>query len=413
MAFYLVVEDNPANVALISEVLEDEGHRFEVATDGASGLAFAYNLMPDIILMDVSLPLVSGLDAATILKNESRTRDIPILALTAHAMQGDREECLRAGCDDYETKPINTARVLQKADALMRNRDPSFVAQLDRLRGGEVRSFGAQQIARLNEQLGQVREALETAEAALQEEQEAHAAVKAQLESQNNRSVLRRMQALEMQLTVAKEEKDNAEARIEQARAELERDREQLTLLFESRMREVHQAHAEELSEARARLDEAVTAEALDGLREEQERALAALRREHEAALVALQESHAQQLADQSQAHAGELEALCEDHRRKAQRASVSRRSSLQRKLETVQRRVEEMEAKERDYLKRIQGLRDVPVDVQMLQTELQRARTDAATSRRVLTQLQKTVRQAVDTSYTEVLNATTELYAK
>ena len=89
------------------------------AGDGPEAVSVASDLGPDVVLMDVSLPLVNGLDATAALKREPRTRNIPIMALTAHAMAGDKEKCLEAGCDDYDTKPIEFKRLLGKIEALL------------------------------------------------------------------------------------------------------------------------------------------------------------------------------------------------------------------------------------------------------------------------------------------------------
>ena len=119
---------------LITTLLEEEGHTFITARDGAAGLSMTSEALPDLVLMDVSLPLINGLDATTILKREGRTRDIPIIALTAHAMRGDRERCLRAGCDDYETKPIDGPRLMAKIDKYVQARPAEFVRLIEQSR---------------------------------------------------------------------------------------------------------------------------------------------------------------------------------------------------------------------------------------------------------------------------------------
>lgn len=103
----LVVEDNPDNRILITDILETLGYIALVAEDGETGLAMAKTEHPDLILMDLSLPKLDGWAVARQLKNEDGMAHIPIIALTAHAMVGDRELALRAGCNDYVAKPIN------------------------------------------------------------------------------------------------------------------------------------------------------------------------------------------------------------------------------------------------------------------------------------------------------------------
>ncbi|WP_119067623.1 response regulator [Aggregatilinea lenta] len=103
----LVVEDNPDNRILITDILETLGYITLVAEDGESGLTMAQTERPDLILMDLSLPKLDGWAVAKQLKDEDGMAHIPIIALTAHAMVGDRELALRAGCDDYVAKPIN------------------------------------------------------------------------------------------------------------------------------------------------------------------------------------------------------------------------------------------------------------------------------------------------------------------
>lgn len=114
MARILYVEDNDDNVYMLRRRLEKHGHRMIVAEDGAKGVATAESEKPDLILMDLSLPVLSGWDAARQLKAGETTRLIPIIALSAHALDGERERALAAGCDDFETKPVDLARLLEK-----------------------------------------------------------------------------------------------------------------------------------------------------------------------------------------------------------------------------------------------------------------------------------------------------------
>jgi CheY-like chemotaxis protein len=114
MARILYVEDNEDNVYMLRRRLEKHGHQMIVATDGAAGVAAAERERPDLILMDLSLPVLSGWDAAGQLKAGKTTRLIPIIALSAHALDGEREKALAAGCDDFETKPVDLVRLLEK-----------------------------------------------------------------------------------------------------------------------------------------------------------------------------------------------------------------------------------------------------------------------------------------------------------
>jgi CheY-like chemotaxis protein len=115
----LVVEDNVFNRDLIQRFLEPEGFEVVVAHDGADGLARAVADKPDLVLMDMSLPVVDGWEATRRMKADPATARIPVIALTAHAMLGDREKALDAGCDDYDTKPIDIERLLSKIRALL------------------------------------------------------------------------------------------------------------------------------------------------------------------------------------------------------------------------------------------------------------------------------------------------------
>jgi CheY-like chemotaxis protein len=108
------VEDNEDNVYMLRRRLEKHGHQMMVAEDGAQGVVAAEREKPDLILMDLSLPVLSGWDAARRLKAGEATRLIPITALSAHALDGEREKALAAGCDDFETKPVDLARLLEK-----------------------------------------------------------------------------------------------------------------------------------------------------------------------------------------------------------------------------------------------------------------------------------------------------------
>ena len=113
----LLVEDNEMNRDMLTKRLMRKGYEIIIAVDGAEGVASGENQLPDIILMDMSLPVIDGWSAAKQLKNKDQTREIPIIALTAHAMVGDREKAIEAGCDDFETKPIDFPRLIEKIES--------------------------------------------------------------------------------------------------------------------------------------------------------------------------------------------------------------------------------------------------------------------------------------------------------
>jgi len=115
----LYVEDNDDNVYVVRQRLTRAGFTVLVAADGAHGIALATAEQPDLILMDLSLPILDGWEATRRLKEATRTKHIPIIALSAHAMTGDREKALAAGCDDYDTKPIDFERLRAKIDAFL------------------------------------------------------------------------------------------------------------------------------------------------------------------------------------------------------------------------------------------------------------------------------------------------------
>ena len=110
----LLVDDNELNRDMLSRRLKRRDFEVEMAVDGQEGVDLTRSLMPDLILMDMSLPIIDGWTATGILKSDSSTCHIPVIALTAHAMEGDRKKCLEAGCDDFDTKPIEFKRLLDK-----------------------------------------------------------------------------------------------------------------------------------------------------------------------------------------------------------------------------------------------------------------------------------------------------------
>jgi CheY-like chemotaxis protein len=114
MPTILLVEDNEMNRDMLSRRLQRRGYTVEIAVDGQEGVSLAHSKRPDLILMDMSLPILDGWEATRQLKNHPETQHIPIIALTAHAMSGDREKAMAVGCDDYDTKPIELRRLLDK-----------------------------------------------------------------------------------------------------------------------------------------------------------------------------------------------------------------------------------------------------------------------------------------------------------
>lgn len=117
MTKILLVEDNEMNRDMLSRRLQRKGFEVLIAADGAEGVALAASAAPDVILMDMNLPVLDGWDATRRLKAEPATQSIPVIALTAHAMTDDRDKALAAGCDDYDTKPVEFARLLEKIQA--------------------------------------------------------------------------------------------------------------------------------------------------------------------------------------------------------------------------------------------------------------------------------------------------------
>jgi CheY-like chemotaxis protein len=121
MAKILLVEDNEMNRDMLSRRLERKGYEVDMAVDGRQGVDKAKTLAYDLVLMDMSLPEIDGWEATRELRADPATKELPIIALTAHAMSGDREKALEAGCNDYDTKPIELSRLLGKMEALLRS----------------------------------------------------------------------------------------------------------------------------------------------------------------------------------------------------------------------------------------------------------------------------------------------------
>ena len=119
MTKVLVVEDNEMNRDMLSRRLTRRGFQVIFAVDGQQGVDLARSERPDIILMDMSLPVISGWEATRRVKSDDATRGVPVIGLTAHAMAGDREKAIEAGCDDYDTKPVELERLIGKMERLL------------------------------------------------------------------------------------------------------------------------------------------------------------------------------------------------------------------------------------------------------------------------------------------------------
>ena len=123
MARILLVEDNEMNLDMLSRRLKRKGYDVVIAVDGEAGVTMAASERPDLILMDMSLPVLDGWEATRQLKDMPETAAIPVIALTSHAMAGDREKAMGAGCDDYDTKPVDFERLLVKIEALLKKQE--------------------------------------------------------------------------------------------------------------------------------------------------------------------------------------------------------------------------------------------------------------------------------------------------
>jgi len=120
----LLVEDNEMNRDMLTRRLEKRGFTLVIAVDGAAGIAQAKAERPDLILMDMSLPVIDGWEATRLIRADPEIAATPIIALTAHAMSSDREKCLAAGCNDFDTKPVELPRLLGKIDDLLKKTAP-------------------------------------------------------------------------------------------------------------------------------------------------------------------------------------------------------------------------------------------------------------------------------------------------
>jgi CheY-like chemotaxis protein len=135
----LIIEDTENNRVLLTRRLKPRGHEILTADDAESGLPLVESEKPDLILMDVGLPGMDGWNATRALKQNPATRHIPVIALTAHAMQGDREKAVEAGCDDYETKPIDFNRLFEKMDRLISGNSLTNAGMVERSSTGSAK----------------------------------------------------------------------------------------------------------------------------------------------------------------------------------------------------------------------------------------------------------------------------------
>ena len=124
----LIVEDNEDNWQILSRRLRRRGYDVVIARDGKQGLTMAKSDRPDLILMDMNLPLLDGWEATRLIKATTRGKDTPVIALTAHALTGDRDKALEAGCDDYHTKPVELPRLLEQIEAQLQKRAAALAA---------------------------------------------------------------------------------------------------------------------------------------------------------------------------------------------------------------------------------------------------------------------------------------------
>ena len=119
MSKILLVEDNEMNRDMLTRRLERKGFEVVIAVDGQAGVDMATTANPDLVLMDLSLPVMDGWEATRKIKTDPATQSIPVIALTAHAMAGDEQKALEAGCDDYDTKPVDLKRLLAKIEGFL------------------------------------------------------------------------------------------------------------------------------------------------------------------------------------------------------------------------------------------------------------------------------------------------------
>lgn len=381
MNLILVVEDNPANMELVTTLLEEEGYDYLIARDGAAGLTMAYHEMPDLVLMDVSLPLLSGLDATGLLKREGRTQDIPIIALTAHAMSGDRRMCMDAGCDDYETKPIEASRLLAKMRKHIAKRPPEFVRLVEQARAK-------------NKPKAEDKASSEALDAAIQERESLKLLLRQATASQQaleKRIGLLQKRNEQLQTRTAEASNDRElEAKLEatqndlaEAREKIARSRRTSQMLL-SRWKKEEQALKKRLAEAESRAALNGEDDVTESIALHTESSITALRADHEAELSALR-------------HQFDNE----------NRMSSEREGKTDTALRIAKRTIEELQSSKtrlQDELSRVRQTSNGANDMRFLQSELKRCRTDLTNARSALARLQQNIRSAVDASYQEAM---------
>lgn len=441
MAFILVVEDNETNMELITTLLEEEGHEYILARDGAAGLSMTTEYLPDLVLMDVSLPLLNGLDATGVLKREGRTRDIPVIALTAHAMRGDRERCLQAGCDDYETKPLDGPRLMEKISHYVAARPPEFVRLVEQSRrkqtalgGGGARVQEAEERAEaaqarqveLESQLMEVANRLADAERRVSSSTDRIRSLQAALEQQEAEAALERERAetdFEERLAFLKKrvmqsintsrerstalqaQLDEAQAAEIAARAAQKETQKSLAQVEADRMHLVSR-----LEELEARLAGAVSEAQLQALNQAHRQAIATLEEEHAVKISSLEEEHVEQIESLKAAHTEQLatvksaqvEASAQaEKKRQRKQAARSRRLAAEKRIQEAEATVEALRA---ELAATRLSQAQVPADTRILQAELTRKAHQLTQTRSALARLQEAIRGAVDASFRESL---------
>ena len=398
MSLVLVVEDNTANMELVTALLDEEGHTVIPARDGAAGLSLANERLPDIILMDISLPLINGLDATTILKREGRTRDIPIIALTAHAMRGDRERCLQAGCNDYETKPLNGPRLMEKIEQHISARSADFVRLLEQTRENEARE---PLVFPLVEQLTARAEAAEHRAAELAEmiaEQEA--AYKSQ-RAKDQADFDERLDFLKQKISESITRSRSQISELEQERDALLGTQRLAAEKLQAVIAERDQLQAAAAAAAAAPVVDTGRIEALEAAQEAREAA-------HRTEVAALSASHRAELSALQEAHQAELSALQEELDSAQRKSTRTRKLSSEKRLEEAEASLVLLKERETSLLNELHTLKqrqlETPVDVRLLQAELKRQGQQLLRARSALMRLQETLRDAVDASYREMM---------
>ena len=368
----LLIEDNQTNMQLVSAYLsEEQDIQLITASNGAEGLHLAFTYLPDIVLMDISLPLISGLEATKLLRENPKTRDLPIIAVTAHAMSGDRERCLEAGCTDYETKPIDARRLLKKMRTLLNARPQAYIEYMHAQRA-DTSALGAggealqEQVKRheetISDQQGQLRRQsteLRTVHETLARERNDHYENLLSLDANHNAEV----DGLKQRVLALTGEVDGLRAREAELLAELQTSKRREAALS---------AEIATLSAAAAQ---------------------ASAHRPDPAAAAALAAAQ-QELT--------ELRAKLADQQSKAQTAARAAKAKRISELEA------ELTYKTEEVTRLSRQLHDtrdaIPSDARMLQRELVGCKDRLQRTQRALSLLQSELRRSIDASYQNLL---------